>query len=172
MDRIDNRFFRMGIRIFAVSLLIFVIVYSAYYLYVYMNWGLREGVGYLFLSDGIFLLLLPVAVLLFFLHRAGWWLAMIVFTYFLMAKLVGIAANFFLLQAGFIIDQDGGLRWGIELFYLFIYIVILLGLSLKPVKTELGVYTNTMKIPAFWKIFPPAVVLYGLQFYAAFQLMN
>ncbi|WP_444684295.1 hypothetical protein [Alkalicoccus luteus] len=172
MDRIDSRYFRMGIRIFAVSLLIFVLIYSAYYLYVYMNWGLREGVGYLLLSDGIFLLLLPVAVLLFFLHWVGWWLAMIVFTYFLTAKVVGIAANFFLLQAGFIIDQDGGLRWGIELFYLFLYAGILIFLALRPIKSELGVHTGKMKIPSFWKIFPPAVLLYALQFYAAFQLMN
>ncbi|SDN35043.1 hypothetical protein [Alkalicoccus daliensis] len=161
-----------GIRIYAAAILLFSLMYIGYYLYISFTWGLRQGGLSLLVSDGIFLLFLPIAAALFYFKPAGWWLNMIVFTYLLISKIVAVAANIFLLQAGLIVDQEGGMNFAIETFYIVLYLAILILFLWKPVREALNVYLERLRISAFWRIFPAALVIYALQFYAAIIFLN
>lgn len=161
-----------AIRIYAGALLVFAILYLGYYMYISFSWGLREGGLGLLISDGIFLLFIPIAAALYFLHPAGWWLNMITFTYLLLAKIVAVAANIFLLQTGLIVDQEGGMNYGAEIFYIVLYSVILIAFYWKPVRLELQVHLDRYRISAFWRVFPTALLIYALQFYAAIMFLR
>lgn len=162
----------IGIRIYAGALFLFAIIYLGYYLYIAFTWGLRQSSAGLLISDGIFLLFIPISAALYFLKPAGWWLNMIAFTYLLLSKIVAVAANVFLLQAGLVVGQDGGMNYTVEIFLILLYIAVLVVFSLRPVRHALQVHLDRYRISSFWKVFPVALLIYALQFYAAIVFLN
>ncbi|TVP84149.1 MAG: hypothetical protein EA344_07565 [Alkalicoccus sp.] len=121
---------------YAVLLFLIAASYFSYYYYVGIRWGLRDGAAGLLVSDGPLLLLIPTAVAVFMRHPSGWWMHMVFFSYLLIGKLIGIAANLFLLSTGLIVDTEGGTNYLVEVNYMLLYAAALILFSLKPVKNQ------------------------------------
>ncbi|RKL67504.1 hypothetical protein CR203_09135 [Salipaludibacillus neizhouensis] len=153
---------RIFMIIFAVSLLVFVISYYGYYMYIGFMWVLNDRMLMLLVSDGLFILFLPLAIVLLLRLRSAWWLTMILFTQLFVAKIIAIFANLFLVFSGTIAEP---LQWSgyvLELIFIFVYLLIIIVFAMPSIR---DFFTITLTPKQWvWRVFAGAMLLYILHF--------
>jgi hypothetical protein len=164
----DERVWKWILRAYAVLLFSIAGSYFGYYFYVGISWGLRDGAAGLMVSDGPLLLLVPTAAAVFIRHPSGWWMHMILFSYLLIGKLIGMAANLFLLSAGLIVDVEGGTNYFVEVNYMLLYAAALFLFSLKPVKNQFRLLKTRRRMFFLLWIVGGALILYAVHLTAVY----
>jgi hypothetical protein len=164
----NRRIWKWMLRGYAVILFLVAASYFGYYYYVGISWGLRDGAAGLMISDGPLLLLFPTAAAVFMRHFSGWWMHMIFFSYLLIGKLIGIAANLFLLSTGLIVDAEGGTNYFVEVNYMLLYTAALFLFSLKAVRNQFGLKKGRRRMfYPFW-VGGAALLLYAVHLTAIY----
>ncbi|MCR6106668.1 hypothetical protein HXA34_10270 [Salipaludibacillus agaradhaerens] len=158
------------INLIAISLLIFSVIYYGYYLYIGVYWGFTGRILVSLVSDGIFLLFIPVSIGLFLKKKWAWWLTLTTFVVLFMAKLAGIFANIYLLISGSIADMLGGSHLLLETLYLLLYGLIITLFSLNIMKESFGVIRPFTEW--FWRVVLAAAIVYVLYFILTLILLS
>ncbi|UTR14715.1 hypothetical protein MM221_19565 [Salipaludibacillus sp. LMS25] len=157
-------------KLIAISLLIFSLVYYGYYLYIGAYWGFTGRILVSLVSDGIFLLFIPVGIGLLLKKPWAWWLTLMTFFVLFMAKLAGIFANIYLLVSGSITDMLGGSYLLLETLYLLLYGLIITLFSLKIMKESFGIMRPFTEW--FWRVVVAATIVYVLYFLLTLLLLS
>ncbi|WP_280768111.1 hypothetical protein [Salipaludibacillus daqingensis] len=157
-----DRKLSIPLNVFASFLLLFVFVYYGYYVYIGVMWGYSERMLMLLVSDGVFWLFVPAAIGIFRREKWSWWLTISVFVQLFIAKIIAIAANVFLLVSGNVAEPLQGSNMAIEFLYLVLYLIIIVSLSLEPIRKFSNV--NKSFLEAFWRVFLLAIGIYVIHF--------
>ncbi|PYZ94611.1 hypothetical protein CR194_03515 [Salipaludibacillus keqinensis] len=157
-----NRKTGLIVNTFASLLLLYVIIYYGYYVYIGLLWGFSERMFMLLVSDSLFLLFVPIAIGLFLKKKWSWWLTMSVFLQLFIAKVIAILANIFLLLSGSVAEPLQGSNILIEISFLFMYFIVIIGFSSKSLRSFLSIERPFSEW--FWRVFLLAMVLYTSHF--------
>ena len=151
---------RILIRTGALLFIAFPLLYFGYFVYIGMVWGTADRLILLFVSDGLFLLFLAVGFGLWKYKAWSWWLGVILFTQFFIAKIISLFVNFLLVQTENIDGQFNLEQVAVEVIYLLFFMTVLILFRWKPVKDLLEVTFNWRK--HLWRIAVSAILLYML----------